>query len=141
VSPVEFAALQITGHSPHATGADMCRFMGERAGFSTTDAREAGHWLRDRNAAQPDPRRVPGAPTRGAPDGAPCSRGEMSLRYSQGGLRRGERETQLDLRARIVAAVQRALARWGKGWKALPAGTDDWEILRLAWGEHCDAVA
>ena len=65
----------------------------------------------------------------------------MSLRYSQGGLRRGERETQLDLRARIVAAVQRALARWGKGWEALPAGTDDWEILRLAWGEHCDAVA
>ena len=55
----------LTGHSPHSTGSDMARFAGERAGFTETDARELGHWLRDKNAPQADPRRVPGAPQPG----------------------------------------------------------------------------
>ena len=134
MAAAEFDALQLTGHSPHTTGCDMVRFAGERAGFSMpADARAIGHWLRDRNAQQPDPRRVRGAPTRGQPDGAPCSRGDMALRYSQGGVRRGEREEQLDVRGRLVALVRRGLVLWGKGWQTLPRGTEDWEILRAVW--------
>ena len=123
----------LRGHSPHSTGSDMCRFAGERAGFTETDAREAGHWLRDKNAPQADPRRVPGAPTRGMPDGRPCSRGSMSLRYSQGNGRRGEREAQLDVRARLIELVRKGLALWGRPWQELPPGTDDWEVLRPVW--------
>ena len=123
----------LRGHSPHSTGSDMARFAGHRAGFNENDARELGHWLRDKSAPQADPRRVPGAPTRGQPDGRPCSRGAMSLRYSQGQKRRGEREAQLDVRARVISLVRAALEVWGKPWWKLPPGTDDWEILRPAW--------
>ena len=123
----------LRGHSPHSTGSDMARFTGRRAGFDETDARELGHWLRDKNAPQADPRRVPGAPTRGQPAGRPCSRGSMSLRYSQGVGRRGEREAQLDVRARMISLVRVALREWGQPWWRLPPGTDDWEILRVAW--------
>ena len=35
MSAAEYAALQLTGHSPHSTGPDMCRIMVELAGFST----------------------------------------------------------------------------------------------------------
>ena len=133
-SPKEFYdEWALRGHSPHSTGSDMARFAGQRAGFNETDAREFGHWLRDKNAPQADPRRVPGAPTRGQPDGKPCSRGSMSLRYSQGQKRRGEREAQLDVRARMISLVRVALELWGKPWWKLPPGTDDWEILREAW--------
>ena len=57
----------------------------------------------------------------------------MSLRYSQGQKRRGEREAQLDVRARVISLVRAALEVWGKPWWKLPPGTDDWEILRPAW--------
>ena len=129
----------LRGHSPHSTGADMARFVGRRGGFDETDARELGHWLRDKNAPQPDPRRAAdGKPARGIPAGKPCSRGSMSLRYSQGDGRRGEREAQLDVRARLVDMVQRALAIWARPWQELPAGTEDWEILRPAWELQAD---
>ena len=131
----------LRGHSPHSTGSDMARFIGWRGGFSETDARELGHWLRDREAPQPDPRRVPGAPRRGQPDGAPCARGAMSLRYSQGQGRRGEREAQLDVRARLLDAVALGLEGWGASWRALPAGNADWDILRCARLSACDAAA
>ena len=131
----------LTGHSPHSTGSDMARFAGERAGFTETDARELGHWLRDKNAPQADPRRVPGAPQRGQPDGRPCSRGAMSLRYSQGRGRRGEREAQLDVRARLTGLVREALELWGRPWQELPPGTDDWEILRLVWAQGAESVS
>ena len=57
----------------------------------------------------------------------------MSLRYSQGVGRRGEREAQLDVRARMISLVRVALREWGQPWWRLPPGTDDWEILRVAW--------
>lgn len=127
-----YARWHLRGHSPHSTGSDMARFIGTRGGFCETDARELGHWLRDKNAPQPDPRRVPGAPTRGQPDGQPCARGAMQLRYSQGQGRRGEREAQLDVRARLLDAVRRGLEVWGQPWQSLPPGNTDWDVLRAA---------
>ena len=150
MTDAEWAAWGITTHSPHTNAGDLVRFMmakhvtaaagdmlpeGPSAAdfvprpFAETDARELGHWLRDRNAPQPDPRMVPGAPARNARDGAPVARGGMSLHYSSGAGRRGERHAQLELRARVVAAVRQALARLDVVWYALPRGTDDWDIL------------
>ena len=131
----------LTGHSPHSTGSDMARFIGWRGGFVETDARELGHWLRDKKAPQPDPRQVPGAPQRGQPDGQPCARGGMSLRYSQGKGRRGEREVQLDVRERLVDAVRVGLEAWGRPWRELPPGNADWDILRAARGGALEAAA
>ena len=116
MSKAEFDVLNITTHSWHGTVPDMIRFLaalGLPAGrpFTEPDARAAGHWLRDKNAPQPDPRQVPGAPGRGVPDGAPIARGGMSFRYTQGQGRRGEREEQLQLRTRFYACVQSAISR------------------------------
>ena len=129
MSGAEFDALQLTTHSFHGTGPDMARFMGISRGWHEEHARQLGHWLRDKSAAQADPRKVAGAPTRGLPDGAPCMRGAMSLRYTQGGGRRGERQEQLEVRARLVDALRVALERFGRPWTELPAGTADWDIL------------
>jgi hypothetical protein len=129
MSKAEFDALRITTHSPHGTGPDMVRFMGLQRGWTEPMARQLGHWQRDKNAPQEDPRKVPGAPQRGAPDGAPCTSGAMSLRYSQGGGRRGQRQEQLELRTRFVNAVRTALRRFDRPWVELPSGLDDWEIL------------
>ena len=87
MSKAEFDVLNITTHSWHGTIPDMIRFMvahGLPVGrpFTEPDARAAGHWLRDKNAPQPDPRQVPGAPGRGVADGAPIARGGMSFRYT-----------------------------------------------------------
>ena len=131
MSEAEFKALHLTTHSPHGSGADMLRFMGERHshGFGEADARAIGHWLADKNAPQQDPRFVPGAPKRGVADGAPVVRGAMSLRYSAGEGRRGERQEQLAVRARLVEAVRAGLARFGRPWTELPGGVADWDIL------------
>ena len=42
------------------------------------------------------------------------------------------------LSARLVDMVQRALAIWARPWQELPAGTEDWEILRPAWELQAD---
>ena len=132
---MEFDALNITTHSWHGTMPDMIRFLaahglpvGRR--FTEADARAAGHWLRDKNAPQPDARMVPGAPGRGVPDGAPIARGGMSFRYTQGEGRLGEREEQLQLRTSFYACVQEALRRVPGGWHTLPKSLDSWDILR-----------
>ena len=132
MSEAEFNALNLTTHSPHGTGSDMGRFMGLSRGWSEPMCRQLGHWLRDKNAPQADPRKVPGAPTRGVPDGAPCARGIMSLRYSQGGGRRGERQEQLEVRAALIQSVRKGLRLFGKHWTKLPAGLEDWDILLLS---------
>ena len=98
--------------------------------FREEDARAMGHWLRDKNAPQPDARMVPGAPARNARDGAPVARGGMTFRYSSGSGRRGERHEQLEVRSRVVAAVRRALAQFAAPWWTLPRGTDDWDIVK-----------
>ena len=135
MSKVEFDALNITTHSWHGTLPDMIRFLaahglpvGRR--FTEADARAAGHWLRDKNAPQPDARMVPGAPGRGVPDGAPIARGGMSFRYTQGEGRLGEREEQLQLRTSFYVCVQEALRRVPGGWHTLPKSLDSWDILR-----------
>ena len=79
---------------------------------------------------RPDPRRVPGAPARGAPDGQPIQRGGMSFRYAQGGGRRGEREEQLDVRSRLNAHLRERLAAVPGGWWTLPRTTESWDVLR-----------
>lgn len=126
----QFDSLGMTTHSFHGTWPDMSRFMRARGyEYSEPDARSLGHWLVDRNAPQPDPRRVPGAPRRNQADGAPVARGGMSFRYTQGGGRRGEREEQLDVRSRLALDVRAAIARTGRSWLELPLGTADWDIL------------
>ena len=47
--------------------------------YCEADARAMGHWLRDKNAPQEDPRKVPGAPRRGQADGAPVVRGARAI--------------------------------------------------------------
>ena len=123
MSAVEFKG--ITGHSPHGTPADMVRFMGAERGFSKEDARVAGHWLRDRHAAQ----EVPSRPSGAVPAGAPNARGDMDRRYTQGEGRRGERSEQLSLRSRLVAAVRSSLAAAAVPWHGLPRSLASWDIL------------
>ena len=53
----------------------------------------------------------------------------MSLRYSQGVGRKGERAEQLTVRAKLLDAVRLALGRFGKPWSQLPRGIQDYEIL------------
>ena len=63
-------------------------------GFSEPDTRELGHWLRGKNAPQPDPRQVPGEPRR-AGLGAPGSAGA-------GARGAGARRRAVGARARAV---------------------------------------
>ena len=88
----EFDALVVTTHPFHGTGPDMARFMGPEQGFHEHDARALGHWLRDRNAPQPDPRRVPGRPRANAAPGVDGARGAMTLHYSRGDGRRASHD-------------------------------------------------
>ena len=132
MSEEAYTALGITTHSFHGSGPDMARLIGSNGGpFVEEDARELGHWLRDKNAPQhqQDPRKVPGAPVRGQADGAPIARGVMSLHYSSGEGRRGERGAQLAVRVRLNDWVQVALATCGRPWMALPATLDSWDVL------------
>jgi hypothetical protein len=132
LSAEAFKAMGVTTHSPHGSGPDMARFVGSNgAPFNEEDARELGHWLRDRNApqGQADPRQVPGAPSRNQREGQPVARGIMSLHYSSGSGRRGERGAQLAVRARLNEWVRGALARYRKPWLTLPPTLDSWDIL------------
>jgi hypothetical protein len=118
LSAEAFKAMGVTTHSFHGSGPDMARFVGSNgAPFQEEDARELGHWLRDRNApqGQADPRQVPGAPSRNQREGQPVARGGMSLHYSSGSGRRGERGAQLAVRARLnirisVEMIERVLS-------------------------------
>ena len=132
MSAEAYAAMGLSTHSFHGTGPDMARFMGS-AGlpFVENDARELGHWLRDKNAPQhqQDPRMVPGAPSRGQAPGAPVARGAMSLHYTSGPNRLGERAAQLSVRVRLIEAVRAALTRHGGPWWTIPASLESWDIL------------
>ena len=68
-------------------------------------------------------------PVRGQANGAPIARGVMSLHYSSGEGRRGERGAQLAVRVRLNDWVQVALATCGRPWMALPATLDSWDVL------------
>ena len=54
------------------------------------------------------------------------------MRHAQGQGRRGEREAQLDVRARLLDAVAVGLKERGASWRSLPAGHADWDALRWA---------
>ena len=84
-----------------------------------------GHWLRDRAAAQDDPR--PGQ--RGQAHGATNSRDDMQHHYTQGSGRRGERQEQLRVLEKLGHAVREALQRFGRPWYELPKAHADWDIL------------
>ena len=133
MEPAEYAALGVTTHSPHGTGADMVRvMMSFGLPFTEEDARRLGHWLRDRNAPQHERGPVRSGPKQATAPGAPLARGAMPKVYSSGTNRRGERSEQLELRKRFGDAVREALVRFGRPWTELPPGTDDWDILRPA---------
>ena len=125
MSRAEFDALGITTHSPHGTGPDMARFMGEAGGFTEGDARALGHWLRDRNAPQEAAR--PGQ--RARPAGALNAREEMERRYTQGAGRLGERAEQMRVRLKVIMAVRESLAAFGRPWTELPRSLQSWDIL------------
>lgn len=142
MEPAEYAALGVTTHSPHGSGADLIRFMGACGlPFTETDARAMGHWLRDRNAPQHVKSQGDraGAPKQATAAGAPAARGAMTMLYSSGSNRRGEREEQLELRARVIDTVRAALEQFGRPWTDLPAGTGDWDVLRGAPGARTAA--
>jgi len=120
----EFDALRLSMHSPHGTGADMTRFMGTELEFEEKDARAMGHWLRDKNAPQ-EVSQPGGHHTVGARN----ARDSMSLRYTQGEGRRGERAEQLSLRNRFVIAVRNGLLRAGRSWWDLPKTLESWDVL------------
>ena len=124
LSVAEIAALNITTHSFHGTGPDMGRVLG----FEEREIRALGHWLRDKNASA-TPRSAPGVAGHGRATGELNARGNMSLRYSQGVGRKGERAEQLTVRAKLLDAVRLALGRFGKPWSQLPRGIQDYEIL------------
>lgn len=134
MSADEFKALNITTHSPHTTGSDMMRVMGANklptpeAPFNESHFRAMGHWLRDRNAPQADPRKA-GAPRRGQADGVGNARGGMELRYTQGHGRRGERAEQIEVRSAFNKVVYDALRRLPDGWASLPKTTESWDAL------------
>ena len=159
----EVKSLSIQGHSCHGSPSDWARVIGPNPqpcfptahgevfpGFDEADARALGHWLRDANApdaeaedrARKKPRgqRTTGGQGRAASDptiapGGPARIGEMSLRYTQGSSREGERATQLRLRARLAEWTSRALANWchvhSTTWLSLPKGRADIQILIL----------
>ena len=132
MTAAEYASLGITTHSPHGTGADMVRFMGAHSmPWGEEDARALGHWLRDKNAPQHqrDLSLPPSQQSQAMAPGAPAARGGMTRLYSSGSNRKGEREEQLKVRERFVAAVQAAVARHVESGAPWPAGTDDWYLL------------
>ena len=163
LTEAEICDLAITGHSCHGTFSDWGRAIGPSPipyfahppdevflGFTDPDANALGHWLRDANAkappeSQPPPGRGRGrgaaAAARGAgtgrraavAPGAPATAGEMVYLYTTGDGRVGERETQLRVRARLMAWASRSLAAWcelhGVTWYALPRMRQDLSIL------------
>ena len=67
----------------------------------------------------------------GQADGAPVARGVMSLHYTSGEGRRGERGAQLAVRVRLNEWVQVSLATCGRPWMELPATLESWDVLIL----------
>ena len=127
MSAAEYKQLAITTHSFHGTGPDMARFLG----FPEHEARQLGHWLRDRNAASAEPQAAPGVHGTGRATGALNVRGTMIIRYTQGANRLGERAEQLAVRTKLVRFVRSVLQRKGflPDWSSLPPGIDDWSVL------------
>ena len=118
------------GHCLHQWPADAMRVVGDlptigfeidedlRRGFTQSERRMAGHWLRDaREEGAPAPPRGAG-PAR--PPGAAAARDGMEDVYSRGAGREGERAEQTRVRWRFVRYVRAALrARAPLGWKTL----------------------
>ena len=149
----EIKAMNIQGHSGHATFPDWARAIGQdvsvrglddllKLGFSPDDVDALGHWLRDAGAkaestaaeaaraAQPANARraaaVASLPGKGA------SAGAMRNYYGASGsnaARVSERAIQLRVRQRLLRIVRAAIAATGLDWTALPRGQADLAIL------------
>ena len=96
-------------------------------GFTRTETRALGHWLRDKNAPTCEPPRLGSGPAR--PPGAPQERGQMEERYTGGDGRHGERSEQLAVRGRYVDFLACAFAAWGRPWTELPGDASDWRLV------------
>ena len=141
MADAERVALGIRGHSPHVTASDFVGFLVAidvwaqpldpsvpARPFGGDDANELGHWMKPVGRTG-----QPGGPPGGRQSQAAQSNAMPQL-YRQGSLRRGGRELQLDVRARLVDTVRRALAAWGRPWWELPRGREDWDICKLIRG-------
>ena len=53
----------------------------------------------------------------------------MRVRYTSGVGREGRRRAQILVRRRLVHAMRRALAAFGRPWTELPPGRSDYDIL------------
>ena len=140
MSEEERKALNQQGHSIHGALADIARMVSEfpqlpfalpehlRRGFTRTEVRMYGHWLRDKNATdEAPPQRRGNGPAR--PPGAAAARREMGDRYSRGEGRLGERAEQLTARRRIMELLALAYREWGRSWLELPRDPSGWTVL------------
>ena len=140
LSKADIKRLALKGHCLHARDSDLMRAIGEhpivpyplaldlRRGFTRTERRAAGHWLRDKSAPDEQPLAKRGAGP-AAPGGAAAARGDMEDYYSRGEGREGERAEQLRLRLRLARLVRAALTHWGGDWRTLKCERTEWSIV------------
>jgi hypothetical protein len=131
----------------HGSHSDVARMIGEfpeltfiapvglARGFSRTESRMLGHWMRDKSdkEATQAANATRGAAPAAAP-GAPTLRNSMVDAYSRGDGRLGERAEQLRVRSRLVAFTQAALAASSYNWTMLAGDKSDWLVL-FPWVE------
>ena len=140
LSKEDLKRLGLKGHCLHARDSDLMRAIGEhpvvayplaadlRRGFTRTERRAAGHWLRDKSEPDEQPLAQRGAGP-AAPGGAAAARDNMEDYYSRGEGREGERAEQLRLRLRLARFVRAALAHWGGDWRTLECKRTEWSIV------------
>ena len=140
-SDEERRAHGMTAHSLHGSLSDYARFIGEfpeapfplppplRRGFTRTEVRELGHWLRDKNEPDDVPPSARGSGP-AAPPGARPQRGAMEDGYTRGDGRIGERGSQLQVRTRLLQYLAAAVRAAAAGWMQMPiAGPAAWALL------------
>jgi hypothetical protein len=140
LSKEDLKRLALKGHCLHARDSDLMRAIGEhpvvayplaadlRRGFTRTERRAAGHWLRDKSEPDEQPLAQRGAGP-AAPGGAAAARDDMEDYYSRGEGREGERAEQLRLRLRLARFVRAALVHWGGDWRTLECKRTEWSIV------------
>ena len=136
-----FDELGLTAHSEHGTPSDMAVTLGPHSQFGAfirEDVRELGHWLRlgcleedlEGGTAGAQGRRRGVGRGRQATGAFGDDAAECAALYAQGDGREGRRTAQLRVRRRWIAAVRKALERFGRPWLQLPAGRADYCILK-----------
>ena len=135
-------ALGYKAHGEHGSMSDVMRLIGMhpqvpypleedlRRGFSRTERRISGHWLRDKS--EPDEAPVEWRGARPAqPPGAAPRRDQMEDAYTRGAGRFGERSEQIRARLRLWRFLQAAYRYYGRDWQTLPDDGSAWYAVVL----------